>query len=866
MPRTGRTHPSNTDVERHCPGRTNTSPRSRSALAVADRFTATRLTGSATSRVRLCVCSPRIRARWPEGRTSASCPTAIEPPVSVPVTTVPAPRMVNTRSMNWRGLASRPGRGARATRSSSAARSSSIPSSLAAEHATIGAPSSRVPSSFPSICLARPASAFSSTRSSLVRATTAPLAPSTSTIWRCSSDWGFHPSSAATTNSTSRTGPTPASMFLTNRSCPGTSTNPISWPDGSVVQANPRSIVRPRRFSSASLSGSIPVRRRISADLPWSTWPAVATTWRGRCSRGADEGAAVMAASRSGLLEDVADGPCQPVVVLRRHGAKVEHESTVVHTAEHGRAAETKLGCRIVRRWNPDHEFRRRDAVPGERTSAGDRFPLPSRRSLEARRQCLRPGQEPPLADREEVPQRKLVASTGGVQAKDCLQGGDGHLVDSEGSSDGMAPETLDQVCPSGQEAGLGATEQLVAGKRDQIGPTRQRFGDRRFLSGDLGVAIEQAASHVVQQRDLRFMGEPAQFTHRNHIGESHHPIVARMDLQDQRGLRVDGPVIVVSARAIRGPNLDQLRPGSGHDLGQAKLSTDLDQLSPRDQDFLLLRQCCQGQEQRSRVVVHNQRILRSGERDEESLRVGGAASPRARLPFHLEVRVGPPGQRGGVGRPLRERRASQPRVQDHSGCIDDLGHAVEAPRSQSERVGEDLVAIGNGTPPRGFRTDPRQGGLKHVLHQRPAELERCLFSRCSAKEGVERGNAAPRVFGPELSSAHGAGLCQGTKRWWNKGSRYNGSHFSITPECSSSCSHARTCSTSSHSETTRYTAGSTSDGPISAHRYPGCRLASSSHRMHVFLEVLAVRLPSEREPQVGENRHAVERSSGIPG
>src|SRR6266545_3578745 len=729
MPRTGRTHPSNTDVERHCPGRTNTSPRSRSALAVADRFTATRLTGSATSRVRLCVCSPRIRARWPEGRTSASCPTAIEPPVSVPVTTVPAPRMVNTRSMNWRGLASRPGRGARATRSSSAARSSSIPSSLAAEHATIGAPSSRVPSSFPSICLARP-----------------------------------------------------ASVFLTNRSCPGTSTNPISWPDGSVVQANPRSIVRPRRFSSASLSGSIPVRRRISADLPWSTWPAVATTWRGRCSRGADEGAAVMAASRSGLLEDVADGPCQSVVVLRRHGAKVEHESTVVHTAEHGRAAEAKLGCRIVRRWNPDHQFRRREAVAWERTSAGDGFPLPCRRSLEARRQCLRPGQEPALADREEVPQRKLVAPTGGVQAKDCLQGGDGHLVDSEGSSDGMAPETLDQVCPSGQEAGLGATEQLVAGKRDQIGPTSQRFGDRRFLSWDLGVAIEQAASHVVQKRDLRFMGEPAQFTHRNHIGESHHPIVARMDLQDQRGLRVDGPVIVVSARAIRGPNLDQLRPGSGHDLRQAKLSTDLDQLSPRDQDFLLLRQCCQGQEQRS-----------------------------------------------GVGRPLRERRASQPRVQDHSGCIDDLGHAVEAPRSHSERVGEDLVAIGNGTPPCGFRTDLRKGGLKHVLHQRPAELERCLLSRCCAKEGVERGNAAPRVFGPELSSAHGAGLCQGTKRWWNKGSRYNGSHFSITPECSSSCSHARTCSTSSHSETTRYTAGSTSDGPLSAHRYPGCRLASSS-------------------------------------
>ena len=34
----------------------------------------------------------------------------------------------------------------------------------------------------------------------------------------------------------------------------------------------------PRRFSSSQRSGSIPVRRTISEDLPWSTWPAVATT------------------------------------------------------------------------------------------------------------------------------------------------------------------------------------------------------------------------------------------------------------------------------------------------------------------------------------------------------------------------------------------------------------------------------------------------------------------------------------------------------------------------------------------------------------------------------------------------------------
>ena len=65
---------------------------------------------------------------------------------------------------------------------------------------------------------------------------------------------------------------------MTNRSCPGTSTNATSAPEGSVVQANPRSIVMPRRRSSAHRSGSIPVSARTSVDLPWSTCPAVATT------------------------------------------------------------------------------------------------------------------------------------------------------------------------------------------------------------------------------------------------------------------------------------------------------------------------------------------------------------------------------------------------------------------------------------------------------------------------------------------------------------------------------------------------------------------------------------------------------------
>jgi hypothetical protein len=142
----------------------------------------------------------------------------------------------------------------------------------------MGTPASEVPASFSRTSSEASASVSSSTVSALVRATTPADTPRTSRMARCSADCGIQPSLAATTNRQTVIPPAPASMFLTKRSCPGTSTTPISRPDGSGSHANPRSIVSPRRFSSAKRSGSIPVSRLTSVDLPWSTCPAVPMT------------------------------------------------------------------------------------------------------------------------------------------------------------------------------------------------------------------------------------------------------------------------------------------------------------------------------------------------------------------------------------------------------------------------------------------------------------------------------------------------------------------------------------------------------------------------------------------------------------
>ena len=215
----------------------STSPRPSRSRSTPTRFAATRDTGHARSSLCLCVCRERIRARAPAGSSSTSSPTPRQSPVSVPVTTVPAPLIVNTRSMCRRARASVGRSGAVEHRVERRRQRVDAFAGLRGHRRRSarrrGRCRRRVRGSPPS-----PASSVSSsTRSRFVSAITPPRTPSTSRICRCSSDCGFHPSSAATTNSTSRTGPTPASMLPMKRSCPGTSTKPISRPDGSVHHA-----------------------------------------------------------------------------------------------------------------------------------------------------------------------------------------------------------------------------------------------------------------------------------------------------------------------------------------------------------------------------------------------------------------------------------------------------------------------------------------------------------------------------------------------------------------------------------------------------------------------------------------------------
>src|SRR6185436_19016710 len=209
------------------------------------------------------------------GCTSRASPGRIVPPASVPVTTTPRPFRWNARSTGRRaGRSGSAGTAWREARSTRAALSSGIPCPVALDTGRIGAPENGVPARSSPTSSSASSRRSGVTRSTLVSATRPEGMPRSEQTARCSRVCGFTPSSAATTRSITRMPPRPARALWRNRSCPGTSTKPI-WRSPSKSQANPRSMVIPRAFSSAQRSQSIPVSARTRLVLPWSMWPAV---------------------------------------------------------------------------------------------------------------------------------------------------------------------------------------------------------------------------------------------------------------------------------------------------------------------------------------------------------------------------------------------------------------------------------------------------------------------------------------------------------------------------------------------------------------------------------------------------------------
>ncbi len=150
----------------------------------------------------------------------------------------------------------------------SASISPGMPSPLRALTLTIGASSRNEPFRNSWTSISTRSAMPGSTASIFVRTVRPRCTLSSEQIARCSRVCGITDSSAEMTSSTTSMPPTPASMFLMKRSCPGTSTKPSVVRASSARLAKPRSMVIPRSFSSFRRSVSVPVSAFTSAVLP----------------------------------------------------------------------------------------------------------------------------------------------------------------------------------------------------------------------------------------------------------------------------------------------------------------------------------------------------------------------------------------------------------------------------------------------------------------------------------------------------------------------------------------------------------------------------------------------------------------------
>ena len=262
----------------------------------------------------------------------------------------------------------------------------------------------------------------------------------------------------------------------------------------------------PRRFSSAQRSGSMPVSRTISDDLPWSTWPAVATTRSAAC------GAASVLVDVV-TLEGVLDRAREVGELVREHGPHVEQRRVGL------RPDRTPTGCRRAAgpRTPPDPPSSRATphdgiVVPGIdpppttdwhlRTCAPSRSPSSDSASRCARfdrsssgsRSIRRTGSSSSRPD-------ACIARTASSAAI-CI------LSTRTARAIGCARSLATQVGASDDDPGLRSAEQLVARARHQVGAVGERLGHRRLVRRHAVLVMQQPGADVEDERHAALRGE----------------------------------------------------------------------------------------------------------------------------------------------------------------------------------------------------------------------------------------------------------------------------------------------------------------------------------------------------------------------
>ncbi len=301
---------------------------------------------------------------------------------------------------------------------------------------------------------------------------------------------------------------------------------------------------------------------------------------------------------------------------------------------------------------------------------------------------------------RDLPPHRDLArGDAGAVEREGRRHRGEQHLVRAHRAGQRVLAQPRDQVFATDHEAGLGTADQLVPAERHEVGTIGEAFrGHRLVREAEGGRVEERAAAEVVDdERAVRVGGR----SQRARVGRLHEAGLAEVrgvHAEDEAGASVGQRRLEVGdARAVRRPDLDQLRPRASDDLGDPDAAPDLDELAAAHRDAALARQP-HGERDGRGVVDQDQRVLGARERDQVLLGLAVAAPPAPRLAVELEEDRSLGRGTGRLDGGSRPRRAAQVRVDDDTRGIDDAlgaGAALEGLEACDDVRGDRLRGSG---------------------------------------------------------------------------------------------------------------------------------------------------------------------------
>ena len=259
------------------------------------------------------------------------------------------------------------------------------------------------------------------------------------------------------------------------------------------------------------------------------------------------------------------------------------------------------------------------------------------------------------------------------VLAERGFQAGEGELVDAERTSKGVRPDGVEVGLFTEDQPCLGPAEELVAAEGEDVHAGVYGLLHRGLVADAVRCQVnETAAPQVPHHGDVVFLSKDGKLRRRDLFDKAHDLVIARMDLEQESGVFVDGLLVIFKVRLVRRSHFAELRAAPLHDLGHAEGPADLHEFAAGDDDLLAPRQSAEAEEHCRGVVVHRRGRLHVGQSFQDVLNVGVALAALSRGNIVFQVGVAAAHFHNALDSFLREERTSEVRMDDHARGIDD--------------------------------------------------------------------------------------------------------------------------------------------------------------------------------------------------